>query len=452
VKIRVLRQVPSTSTVVSRNIIWGSDITFSLQGNVFPYEYLWNGTGINQTNSAVVVRGADCFSPFVLHALTNNLTCQLNNTSVVQNNVNQILDPILRGLDKQKIQELYGSTLTQLDYWGDYVSALPQQVANEAALGAPVDGTQVPLIQTWNSPFNTAEAQNTKDLDSRGSFEILSIVGNTAQGAAQGIKNVQIKIRVREPLLLSPFLFGGEQEHTGLVGITQLNFTMSMDATAKRALRWYLSNSAGGGNISTKFVTDIQYSNPYMELFYYTPPPTMLIPATCVTPLQQMVDYIVPYDGTVLASGATATLTSNSLQLNSIPDKVVIWVDDFLKQKVVSPADPVAGSMIPDHYATITGVNITFNNQTGILSNFSQKQLYDFNRKSGGQQTYDEFSGVVRVSGNAVNGQNVPTSLRGTCGSVLYLNFGDCININEVYNAPRIWAQNRIEKNPIVVF
>lgn len=381
---------------------------------------------INQSNNAVAVAGADNFAPFVLHQLTNNMTCQINNTSVVQNNVNQILDPILRGLDKKKIQELYGSTLTQLDYWGDYSTALPQQVVNAGALAAAVDGSQKPLIQTWNSPFNTAEAQNTKDTDSRGAFEIISIVGNVAQGAAAGVKNVQITVRVREPLILSPFLFGGDQEHSGLVGITQLNFTMSMDATAKRALRWYQSQTAG----STKSVVGVTYSNPYMELYYYTPPPTMLVPSTCVTPLQQFVNYILPAPPLVLIQpGVASELTSNSLQLNSIPDKVVIWVDDANKQGATS-------NQVADHYATITGVNITFNNQSGILSNFSQKQLYDLTRKSGNQQTYDEFSGLVRVSGNAVDAQNAPTSLRGTCGPVLYLNFGDCININEVYNAP----------------
>lgn len=371
----------------------------------------------------MLVTGADNFAPFPLHQLTNNMTCQINNTSVVQNNVNQILDPILRGLDKEKIQTLYGSTPTQLDYWGDYVSALPQVVANANALAAAVDATQKPLINTWNSPFNSAAYQNCKDLDSRASFEIVSIVGNTPAGNAAAVKNVQITIRVREPLILSPFLFGGDQEHSGLVGITQLNFTMSMDATAKRAMRWYLSNTAG----STKSVVSVAYTNPYMELFYYTPSPTMLIPATCVTPLQQFVDYILPSTGGNLNAGATASLTSNSLQLNSIPDKVVIWIDDFNKQGA-------NGNLVPDHYATITGVNITFNNQTGILSNFSQKQLYDFSRKSGNQQSWDEFSGLVNVGGNNAAGNVVFN--RGTCGTVLVLNFGDCININEVYNAP----------------
>jgi hypothetical protein len=417
-------QVPSTSTVVSRNVIWGSDITFTLAGSVQPYEYLWNGLPINQTNNGTAVKGADCFAPFVLHQLCNNMTCQLNNTSVVQNNVNQILDPILRGLKKEDIQKWYGATPTQLDYWGNYAEALPQTVANAGALAAQVQATQFPLVSTWNSPFNPGDYQNCKDLDSRASFEILSITGNTPAGNAAANKVVQITIRIREPIILSPFIFSGDCDQTGLVGITQLNFTMSMDATAKRALRWVLSNTAG----STKAVTGVAYNNPYMEFTYYTPPPTMLIPATCITPLQNLVDYILPNNNAVLAPAAPVELTSNSLQLNSIPDKVVIWIDDANKQGA-------NGNAYADHYASITNVNITFNNQTGILSTFSQKQLYDASLKSGSQQSWDEFSGLVNVAGaNGAGGSTVQS--RGTCGSVLYLNFGDVININEVYNAP----------------
>jgi hypothetical protein len=424
-KIRVLRQVPSTSTVVSRNVIWGSDITFTITGALQPYEYLWNGVPINQTNNNVVVQGADNFAPFVLHQLTNNMTCQINNTSVVQNNVNQILDPILRGLNKHDIEKLYGSTPTQLDYWALGSDSLPQQNVNAGALAASVK--QSPLINTWNSPFNSGAYQNTKDLASRASFEIVSIDGNTPAGAAAvPNKAVTIKIRVREPLLLSPFLFCGSQDETGIVGITQLNFTMSMDASAKRALRWVLSNTVN----STKAVSNVVYTQPYMEFLYYTPPPTMLIPSTCVTPLQSFVDFILPNTGAVLGTGLSDTYTSNAFQLNSIPDKVVIWVDDVNKQE----SNLGLGNTVSDHYATITGVNITFNNQTGILSNFSQKQLFDASLKSGSQQSYDEFTGLVNVGGNSAGGDVVFN--KGTCGSVLYLNFGDVININEVYSAP----------------
>lgn len=415
-------QVPSTSTVVSRNVILGSDITFTLQGTVQPFEYLWNGIPVNQTNNGVLVRGADCFAPFPLSQLVNNMTCQINNTSVVQNTYNQILDPILRGLHPEEIQKWYGSTPTQLDYWGSYTNALPQQVVNAGALAASVE--QVPLINTWNSPFNSGSYQNCKALDSRASFEIVSIAGNTPAGNAAAAREVVITIRVREPLFLSPFIYSGSHDETGIVGLTQLNFTMSMDAKAKRALRWVLSNTAN----ATKSVSSVQYNNSFMEFTYYTPPPTMLLPATCVTPLQNFVNYQVPNTLQAANNGAVlAPLVSNSLQLNSIPDKVVIWVDDTNKQGA-------NGNLVPDHYATVTNVNITFNNQTGILSTFSQKQLYDATLKSGSQQSWDEFSGLVNTGGNDPAGNVVYNT--GTVGGPVYLNFGDIININEVYNAP----------------
>lgn len=421
-------QIPSVNTVLSRNIIWGADITFTISGTVQPYQYLWNSIPINQVNNGVTVQGADCFSPFILHSLTNTITCQLNNTSLVQNNVQQILDPILRGLRKEDVQKWYGSTPTQLDYWGSYNDALPQAVVSSSSLAQSVSLQQVPYIATWNSPFNQADFQNTKDLDSRASFEILSITGNTPAGSTADNRTVAIKVRTREPLILSPFVFNGDTDQTGLVGITQLNFTFSMDATAKRALRWVLSNTAG----STKQCIGVDYNqSAYMELTYYTPPPTMLIPATCCTPLQQFVDNVLPA-AAPLPAGSSFSLTCNSQQLNSVPDKVIIWVDDFNKQNVANNA--TAGNCVADHYATITNVNITFNNQTGIMSTYSQKQLFDASLKSGSQQTFDEFSGLVNIGGYMAAGTELFNV--GTCGSVLYLNFGDVINISEVYSAP----------------
>ena len=414
-------QVPSTSTIVSRNVNWGSDITFTFTGSVAQYEYLWNSLGINQENDGIAVSGVDCFAPFPLTQLVNNMTCQINNTSVVQNNVQQILDPILRGLKQSELEKWYGSTLTQLDYWGSYENALPVQNIDANALAAPVQ--QVPFLPTWNSPFNAGLEQNCDAYSSRASFEILSVVGNTPVAAgANANRVVQVTIRVVEPLFLSPFIFNGNYDSTGIVGITQLNFTMSMDAAAKRACRFLVSQTAG----STKTVTNVQYTNPYMEFLYYTPPPTMLIPAVCATPLQQFVNYVVPNNGNTLANGASQSFTSNSLQLNSIPDKVIVWIDDLYKQEAGS-------NSIPDHYATISNVNILFNNQTGILSTFSPKQLYDASLRSGSQQHFDEFSGVVHIGGG-VNAGGDETANAGTCGSVLYLNFGEIININEVYN------------------
>lgn len=410
-------QVPSTSTIVSRNVTWGSVITFQLNGVVGENEYLWNGEAINQVNSDVSVVGADCFAPFLLHQLCNNMSCQINNTSVTQNQVNTILDPILRGLDKKEFQKWYGSTPTQLDYWGNNESALPQVNVSEAALGSPV--IQSPFLATWNSPFNTGYNQNCKDLESRASFVINSVTGNTPGSVGNLQKNVTITVTVREPIFLSPFIFNGDFDQTGITGITQLNFTMAMDSTAKRALRWVQSTTA----LSTKFVQGVTYIEPFMDFIYYTAPATMLIPATCVTPLMNLVNYISP-NVTPLAASASASYISQALQLNSIPDKIIVWIDDSQKQGA-------NGNQVSDHYGTINKVNITFNNQTGILSNFSQKQLFDASLKSGSQQTFEEFSGLVNAGSYGNIQSNAPT-----CGSVLYLNFGQIVQISEVYNAP----------------
>lgn len=418
-------QVPSVNTVISRNVVWGSDVAITFAGSVQAYEYLYNLFPVYQSNNGILVQGADCPGPFMLHQLCQNMNIQINNTNVVQNNVQQILDPILRGLDREDIAKWYGSTPTQLDQYGNYLLALPQRNDNAGALAATV--AQSPMLSAFNSPFNGLELTNCNDdFQSRGSFQILSIVGNTPAGSVAANKTVTVTFRVREPIICSPFLFNGDLDQSGLVGVTQINFTMSMDASAKRAVRWVLSNSGG----ATKSITDVSYANAYMEFMQYTPKADQLIPPTCVTPLSQFVSQILPSNG-VLASGASADVTTNSLQLNSIPDKCIIWVDNTDKYGA-------SGNLLPDAYATITGVNMTFNNQTGILSTFSQEQLFQASLKSGSKQTWAEFSGLQKSSYQPTPGIAAGSVVfnSSTCGSVLYLNFGDIINIAELWNAP----------------
>ena len=43
----------------------------------------------------------------------------------------------------------------------------------------------------------------------------------------------------------------------------------------------------------------------------------------------------------------------------------------------------------------ITGLNITFNNVSGLLTSYSQNDLYMMSRRNGSQQTWSEFRGIV---------------------------------------------------------
>lgn len=413
-------QVPSTSTVMSRALIWGSDITFTFQGTVQPYEYLVNLTPIYQTNDDDTVQGADCLAPFPLNQLCSNMTVQINNTNVSLP-VNQVLDPLLRAIDRKEFQQYNGMAPTQLDEYGDLENALPERNINTPALAAAV--FQEPFIAHFNSPFNNFQLSNCNHDDvPRGAFKIVSITGNTPAAAVAAVKTVSVTVRIREPIFVSPFLFG-ERDGAGLAGLTQINITCQMDATARRAWNYVLSNTAG----STKAITAVSYADSYIEAKYYTPKPSDLLPATIVTPLATYTNYQLPAS-TPLASAGASQLTSNSIQLNSYPDKVFVWVDDAYKYQ----SGVGYGNQLPAHYASIESVNITLNNQSGILSTFDATQLFKASLQSGSKQTWAHFSGVqsAGISGD-VDGGRIPT-----VGSVLMLNFADVISIAQDYFAP----------------
>ena len=141
-----------------------------------------------------------------------------------------------------------------------------------------------------------------------------------------------------------------------------------------------------------------------------------------------------------------------------IPDKLLIGC-----RRVISSLD----CTYSDNYATITNVNINFNNYNGLLSNHTPQQLWKASRESGlANLTWDEFSGAVvssatlDASGNFVIGQQFRSPYEGvgaytvtgisggpsysspgigltpTTGSLLCLEFGKDIQLTEDYLAP----------------
>ena len=131
-----------------------------------------------------------------------------------------------------------------------------------------------------------------------------------------------------------------------------------------------------------------------------------------------------------------------------IPDKFIICV-----RKQISKIDCTAS----DNYAVITGVNITFNNAVGLLSNHNQRQLYQVSLESGlSSMSWQEFSGSVvsvaniestRVSEprapyeglgayTGAGGTSLGCKLVPTVGSVLCVDCGTQLGMSESYLAP----------------
>lgn len=450
-------QVPSTSTIVSRNLVWGATFTVNVAGTPAAGMPLVNFTQLNATQAIVggetFFFGADCFAPFPLNMLVNNMSITINNTTV-SSQVNQILDPLLRAVDKKNFEKWNSTTPTQLDKYGDYEYALCQSApilfSGTPAFSDtnPVEDAMQLRVPAFNSPFNTFENSYCNNNEvSRNSFKLDSVVGNNIGDGATTM-NVAITITVREPIFVSPFLFGENVEEPGLSGLTQINISAQMDSLGKRVLRW-VSDS----RTVSKAITGITFDQPkcYIEALYYTPKPSDMIPATIVTPLSTNTLYQLPPQTPILY-GVSDKATSNSIMLNSYPDKVIVWVDNANKWASAPPGGTsefirlnAYANGVADAYASIDSVVITLNNQSGILSTFSAEQLYRASIKSGSQQTWAEFSGIQTAYADAsvaggVNDFGIPTT-----GSVLMLNFGDVINISQDFYASGSLSQAQFQ-------
>jgi hypothetical protein len=87
------------------------------------------------------------------------------------------------------------------------------------------------------------------------------------------------------------------------------------------------------------------------------------------------------------AAPEVRTVTSSNIQLNGIPDKLIICV-----RKVVANL----GCHQTDSYATIKGISINFNNQAGLLSSMTPEQLFRNSVQSGlANMCWDEFCGSM---------------------------------------------------------
>ena len=119
--------------------------------------------------------------------------------------------------------------------------------------------------------------------------------------------------------------------------------------------------------------------------------------------------------------------TSSTISLNQIPDKFII----YLRKPTRTYTDS-------DSYLPITKINISWNNNSGVCSSFSQLDLWRASVEAGSNQTFNEFrgyafkpSGIAEGTAGAGAGSYVPT-----CGSILMLDVAKHVNIIDDYYAP----------------
>ena len=137
--------------------------------------------------------------------------------------------------------------------------------------------------------------------------------------------------------------------------------------------------------------------------------PTSVISSRCVVPYAELPRYILSQVPVMVAAGATTTMTSSSVQLSSIPDKIFIFAR---KQMALQNWNDSAS------FAVLKQISVSFNNSAGLLSSAQPSDLWKLSSINGSTQSFAEFSGYAYQSIYGAGGYN---GLVGTTGSILVL-------------------------------
>jgi hypothetical protein len=409
-------QTPSTSVVMDREVMWHTELAITISGVPKAGEFL------------VKYGELDAFAPFPLHQNVINAQAQINNTTV-SCSTQQMLDALLRNMDKEELARYNGTTPVMLDNYGDYddiYNASVEVVQDVIQDGTTKNITEVKRrILPTNSPFNDFKTCVNSSYPPRGAFKVKSITGNDV-GDNTAVRNVVITVEVTEPVMLSPFVFGDvAHKSQGIYGVSQINLTFQLDATGKRCFRW-IENTAF---YNSKAISNVSYSTTesYIECRFLTPHPSDLLPEVNILPYASFVNFQT-VENTSLAIGASKTTVSSNIQLNSVPDKLMLYVRN--KQSLLTPYSA-------DAYCAITAIRVLWNNNSGLLSSATQQALYRMSVEAGSRQSWDEFRGSANLYIPLVSPTPADTSLTvSTVGSILTLDFARHIALSEDFYAP----------------
>jgi hypothetical protein len=440
-------QIPSEMTVIDRKIMWQSTVRLKFQ---FPSQAVAgaNGNAIPAAQYPIQYGLTDALSAFPLHQMTTVQSVTINNNTVSMN-TRDVLAALMRFNDKRELMRLNGMTPNMFDTYGNYA-----------------DG-----VGAINNSLGSYGNVGDNDLLPRGSFILNSVYSGSptakvpvSVGDGTSAITVYAEYTCSEPLLLSPFIFANPETNAqGIYGVQNMNIVFNVgDASRvwRSANPWFSPKvvESPAGTFTTYpgcTLTIDDISNSRLILNQLTPHPSQLMSSRNVVPYYTVPRYITQFNQAVLSDyGVTpagpnvisvnpqasgTTISSTNIQLNQVPDKVIIFVRKALNTQ--TPNDS-------DSFLAIRGISINFNNSSGILSTASPQDLYRYSVETGSNQSWEEFYGHASkpAADPSAGSQIIPTT-----GSLLCLEFGKHIQLADDYFAPGSLANLQFQFNLNVV-
>jgi hypothetical protein len=379
----------------------------------------------------------------------------INNATVSQN-TKDILPMLLRMYDRRKLNR-YNSLCPSLpdSFYAEYISGLG--CLNNVLAGYNNQSLDEDFVPRGAFPIEILNVIHSFEYNPGTGY--VKVYDNSCVMIADTINNkweIVIQFTTTEPFIcLPPWINTNSNNQAGLVGVNNLSCNFNIDSTCSRVFSTankFISGIALGATstgMTTCDLTSVQtieingtdytvYTdtvagssiNPFQSsqlLFNFLslqPEQYKKISSKNCVPYLDYPRYLSSQASTsTIASKASVTLTSQSLQLNQIPDLLLICVRKPMSSQ--NWTDPSA-------FLTINNISMSFNNTAGILSSANQQQLYNISYRNGSAQSFYEFTGSARnnytgavdETGNinytqALVGRGVSV---GTTGSLLVLN------------------------------
>lgn len=378
---------PSTRVFVNRRVIIESTFEVSLTGIPATGKNRllnYSGTGAVIAPDAVVgtelgtLNGTSGPRAYPLANATRSLQVSINNDQLSQN-LGQYWRATTRYANSLAQSEIdQGSTATMLDLAQDYVQSDGNPLSPFAVRGA--------------NPIQTT----------RTSLYGIQIVANPEWEPDDPAVTAIVRFTVREPLYLSPFLFQRGEQDTGLIGVQTMNLQLQLGGRGGSDLAAAVysidfENTFATGPVLAPVITATTKES-YVYMNFLTPDALQIIPDINNYPYYEPTLYTTTLPGTIPAGATQQVINMNNIQLNSIPQRLLIFIDE---------PDSAASPFKSDTFASIQSVNISFDNRDSLLAAAQPIDLYNIAAKNNTNLTWTEWNRDV--------------------GSVLCLNFGEDI-------------------------
>ena len=346
-------QIPSENIVIDRHLLIQSTLGFTISAGGVPV-----GEQVFQYGLT------DCVQNFPLQSLFNTVQATVNNCSISTNY--QDVFPMLMRMNDTEVLARYNSMT-------------PSYPDN--AYGVYADG-----VLANNNPLSTISNNGFDDsFMPRGAYPVSINLRRFVNGvdtdaspistsATTNTWKIEIVLQVTEPFLfLSPFVNSCPASNAGLVGINNMSMVLNVDSSCKRLFSTANTSITGAGSnaVINSYITGIQLGTAATPIGFQNT--RLLFNFLSLQPEQyakiatkNVVDYrdyprylTTSTNNIALAPGASTTLTSQSIQLNQVPDLILITARVPMSQQSWKNTSS---------FLTINGIQVNFNNQSGLLN------------------------------------------------------------------------------------